>query len=291
MTRRPRWLLALLGVLAAVLVPFSVSAQPAAQSVGRGALYALRGTPHLWIGGDDGALHWAGDTRALLDRFVDWSSRREVSLDELRALRRGDPWLSTGLLKMGDPIYLVKWETAATAPVLLHIQSLADVELFGLNSANYGALIQERAALERRLGVSVDTLQRGALEPAVPPTVTPTPAVTATPIVTLRAEDLNIDRSGGRDFTRRVENRIQITGALPRTKIYAWLSYEEYLCAPECSDTQRGTWGPIEIGVTDAAGKLIWIDRHGPYKRYTYTFSDSRESGGNTAKLEFYDDL
>ena len=61
-----------------------------------------------------------------------------MSLDRLHTLPVGDPWLTAGLLKDGDPIYLVKWETDWEQPQLLHIQSIKDVELFGINGSNYG---------------------------------------------------------------------------------------------------------------------------------------------------------
>ncbi|HXI16574.1 MAG TPA: hypothetical protein VNM48_09390 [Chloroflexota bacterium] len=46
-------------------------AGPAAQQLGvaRG-VYALAGTPHLWISDDQGTLHWGGDTRALSGRAI-----------------------------------------------------------------------------------------------------------------------------------------------------------------------------------------------------------------------------
>ena len=47
----------------------------------------------------------------LAGKHILWSNRVEVSLDRLRTLPVGDPWLTAGLLKDGDPIYLVKWET------------------------------------------------------------------------------------------------------------------------------------------------------------------------------------
>ena len=132
-----------------------------------GAIVALEGTPHLWITDDQGVLHWAGDTRALQGRHVTWSDRREVTVDGLRALPKGDPWLSAGLLKDGDPIYLVKWETEWAQPRLLHIQSIADVELFGINGTNYGAFVLDRATWEARYGISVAGLERGVLPPAM----------------------------------------------------------------------------------------------------------------------------
>src|SRR5687767_12443624 len=100
-----------LAALLCLLVAAPAMAAPEAQvSLPPGALVALSGTPHLWIADDAGVLHWAGDTRALTGRTVDWGNRRDVSLTELRALRRGTPWLSAGLLKDGDPIFFVKWE-------------------------------------------------------------------------------------------------------------------------------------------------------------------------------------
>lgn len=45
------------------------------------------------------------------------------------------------MLKDGDPIYLVKWESDWAQPQLLHIQSIADVELFGINGRNYGHFV------------------------------------------------------------------------------------------------------------------------------------------------------
>ena len=80
------------------------------------------------------------------------------------------PWLSAGLLKDGDPIYLVKWESDWAQPQLLHIQSIADVELFGINGSNYGNFVIEKSEWERRFGISAAGLQRGVLPSAVSPT-------------------------------------------------------------------------------------------------------------------------
>ena len=146
-----------------------------------GAVVALQGTPHLWIADPQGVLHWAGDTRALAGKHVDWGRRVEATLAQLQTFTRGDPWLSAGLLKDGDPIYLVKWEGAWPEPRLLHIQSIGDVELFGINGSNYGNFVLERAAWELRFGISVAGLQRSTLAAATaPPTSVPAPP-TATP--------------------------------------------------------------------------------------------------------------
>ena len=146
-----------------------------------GAVVALEGTPHLWIADEQGVLHWGGDTRALAGRHINWSARTEASLAGLRALPMGDPWLSAGLLKDGDPIYLVKWETEWAQPRLRHIQSIADVELFGINESNYGNFVLDVATWEARYGISVAGLQRAELPPAVPSAGTPPPAPTPAP--------------------------------------------------------------------------------------------------------------
>ena len=138
-----------------------------AQALAPGTVVALQGTPHLWIADGQGVVHWAGDTRALAGRHVNWSARLELGLTGLRSLPIGDPWLSAGLLKDGDPIYLVKWETEWPQPQLLHIQSISDVELFGINGSNWGRFVLDRATWEARYGLSVAGLPRGVLAPAV----------------------------------------------------------------------------------------------------------------------------
>ena len=136
-----------------------------------GTVVALQGTPHLWFADAQGVLHWGGDTRSLAGRYINWNNRVEVSLEQLRTLPDGDPWLSTGLLKDGDPIYFPKWETEWSAPRLLHIQSIRDVELFGINSSNYGALVLERPVWESRSGFLAADLQRSTLPVSVPPSL------------------------------------------------------------------------------------------------------------------------
>ncbi len=137
-----------------------------------GAVVGLAGTPHLWIADESGVLHWGGDTRALAGKHVDWSNRRDVSLAELQNYPIGDPWLSAGLLKDGDPIYQVKWETEWALPQLWHIQRIEDVEIFGIWTANYGKYVLEKATWEQRYGIDADTLSRSPLASAVPPGVT-----------------------------------------------------------------------------------------------------------------------
>lgn len=169
--------------LGAALIPNSLASAWRTQ---HGSILQLHGTPHLWIADEQGIYHWVGDTRALSGKHALWNSKRFVSIHELVTFPVGDPWLSSGLLKDGDPIYLVKWESNWTQPKLLHIQSIEDVELFGINSSNYGKFVLDRPTWEARYGLSASGLERKALASAVPEGVTlpaqygvqPTPTLT-----------------------------------------------------------------------------------------------------------------
>ena len=169
--------------LGAALIPNSLASAWRTQ---HGSILQLHGTPHLWIADEQGIYHWVGDTRALSGKHALWDRKRLVSIHELVTFPVGDPWLSSGLLKDGDPIYLVKWESDWTQPKLLHIQSIADVELFGINSSNYGKFVLDRPTWEARYGLSASGLERKALASAVPDGVTlpaqygvqPTPTLT-----------------------------------------------------------------------------------------------------------------
>src|SRR5688572_925910 len=50
-------------------------------AVRAGAVYSLQGSPSLWVGGDDGLLHWASDSRAMAEHPVDWSNRIVLNLE------------------------------------------------------------------------------------------------------------------------------------------------------------------------------------------------------------------
>jgi hypothetical protein len=52
--------------------------------------------------------------------------------------------------------------------------------------------------------------------------------------------------------------------------------------------TGRDRWVPRDAGPVDASGRLIYRDRHGPYKNYTYTFE---EASGYKVIHTFGDDL
>jgi hypothetical protein len=144
----------------------SVPTTTAQCTYSEGTPVQLVGTPHLFIADAQGVLHWGGDTRALAGKEILWGNQCTVTLSELTAATRGDPWLSAGLPKIGDPIYLAKWEDTDRAPRFLRIQSIPDVELFGINTANYGNFIMERGPWEQRFGFSVATLRVGPLASA-----------------------------------------------------------------------------------------------------------------------------
>jgi hypothetical protein len=139
------------------------SAIPPVLSFKPGAVVQLVLTPHLWIADEQGVLHWGGDTRALGGHYIDWDTRTELSIPTLTVQQRGDPWLTMGLLKIGDPIYLVKWETEEPAPTLWHIQCIRDVELFGINEKNYGNFVLDKLSWERRYGMTADGLAQKKL--------------------------------------------------------------------------------------------------------------------------------
>lgn len=182
------WLLAWISVgivtgLASYASITAVQAAPVEQeALPKGSVVALQGTPHLWIADEQGILHWAAGTRALTGREVDWTSRREVTLEVLQRLPRGDPWLPAGLLRDGDALYLVTWDTEDPAPVLLLIPSLPDVELLGINAANLSGYVLDRADWEQRYGIETGSLLRAALAPAPAPEA-PGPALPAGPVL------------------------------------------------------------------------------------------------------------
>ena len=200
--------LVVIGVLISTLAP-ALTLQ--AQGVfAHGAVVALQGTPHLWIADEQGVLHWAGDTRALAGKHVRWDNRIEVTLAQLQGLHRGDPWLSAGLLKDGDPIYLVKWETDWPQPRLLHIQSIADVELFVINGSNYGNFVLDVATWEQRFGISAAGLQRATLPAATtppPPATTPVPTSVPVPTATSEPGTSLVIRYSGLDWGRASSGR------------------------------------------------------------------------------------
>ena len=141
----------------------AVGAATAAPTGAPRPLLALDGTPHLWVLDEQQVARWAGDTRALTGLSIDWGDVDQVTTGELAARKLGDPHLTLGLLKIGDPIYLVKWETTEAAPSLFHIQCLRDVELFGIGERNYGAFVLDQQSWEQRYGIATAALRRTQL--------------------------------------------------------------------------------------------------------------------------------
>jgi uncharacterized protein YjbI with pentapeptide repeats len=209
------------------LLPATALASPA-HALSRGAVVALTGTDHIWVADDEGTLHWAGDTRALADRFVDWGARQELSATEIASLPKGDPWLSAGLVKLGTPIYLAKWEATEASPQLLHIQAIEDVALFGITGSNYGTFVMEEDAWKARFGFEAASLKTAELPSATgspgaktngpTPASTPPRAPVATPVIppappTPSGQSfLNQDLTG-RTFNNAVLVRANFTGA------------------------------------------------------------------------------
>ena len=179
-----------IGILVAMVATLAMLTGAAVPPQGAPQPYtvvSLQGTARLWFARSDGVLHMAGDTRALAGRHIDWSSRVEVSEEHLCLQRTGSPWLTAGLLKDGDPIYLVKWEIDWAQPRLLHIQSIREVEFFGIDESNYGDFVLDIATWEERYGLSVAGLQRGILAPLCAPAPAPAAAAAAGAAVPARA--------------------------------------------------------------------------------------------------------
>src|SRR5215213_5047301 len=89
------WLVAPLPV-GAETPPAVLAALPPIQP---GEVISLLGNRNeLWIADDQGSLHFAGDTRALTGKAVDWSYRLLITPEAVRQLPRGEPWLSTALV-------------------------------------------------------------------------------------------------------------------------------------------------------------------------------------------------
>jgi hypothetical protein len=262
-----------------------VSAAPREQRITLmpGSVVGLQGTPHIFVVDGQGVLHWGGDTRGLAGHYVNWSDRRDLSLDQIKGLPSGDPWLSAGLFKNGDSISLVKWETGQAAPTLLHIQNIGDVQLFGINANNYGSFVLDRAAWEQRYGVKTDGLATGELVSATAPQPAPGASATTTPSPAgnrVSARLVSVLRPSLGSFRTTFE----ITD-LPRTTIRATLVRDEFnYCSDGCGSdqsTNHDGWGPRDVGTTDDNGKLTWTDEHSAFKSSTYTFTDP--NGGSAA--------
>ena len=110
----------------------------------------------------------AGPLRRLGKHHYVWLHYLTGTRDGYTFVDIGDPWLSLGLLKDGDPIYLPKWETNWQVPKLYHILSIKDVEIFGINETNYGKFVIDKPEWERRYGFKASTLEHHSLPSTVP---------------------------------------------------------------------------------------------------------------------------
>ena len=165
----------------------SAFAEVGAAAHPRGAVVGVSGAPFLWVADEQGVLHLVGDTEALTGHAVDWSNAAQLSLDQLRSAPIGDPWLSAGLVKVGDAIYLPRKSSNASAPTLYHVQSAADLTLIGVNGQNYGQLVRDAATWEQQYGFSTSSLLRAELPAFVPTSAQPAAPVAAPPSATTPA--------------------------------------------------------------------------------------------------------
>ena len=122
-----------------------------------GAVFLVENSPHIWLF-EDGIIRWVGDTRALAEHTVRWDQACVMHPSFLNTARKGDPILSAALVKIGDPIYLAKWERTDPAPTLLQIRSVDDLEAIGINSDNYERFVFERERWERTFGFDTSKL-------------------------------------------------------------------------------------------------------------------------------------
>jgi hypothetical protein len=117
-----------------------------------GEVIALQGTDHLWVADDQGVVHLAGDAAALAGKPVAWDTARQATLADLRALPRGEPWLSADLVQVGDALYLPQFAAPGRAPTLLHVQSPQDLALLGVDGDDYARLVLDPATWQQRYG-------------------------------------------------------------------------------------------------------------------------------------------
>jgi hypothetical protein len=165
---------ALLGATGAVALADALPQAPA-----MGEVIALENTEHVFVRGADGALHLAADPKALAGIDVDWFTRKEFSLGDLRQANRGEPFLSLALVKIGDAIYLPQAPIDGGAPKLRLVRSFADLSVIGVSGENYGRIVLEQGAWEARYGLRTADLQMEDLSldgvPAVGPALPQAP--------------------------------------------------------------------------------------------------------------------
>ena len=162
---RPVAAAALLLLALPLVVAFAVWARvaPGRQAQARlphGAVALLQGTPYYWVADEAGVLHWASDTRALVGRYVQWGNVREVTLEQLQRLPRGEPWLPAPIVfvRAGDQLYLVKWESGLKWPALLRVPSVEALRIFGVTASTVEQRVTDQQTWERLVGAPIDAL-------------------------------------------------------------------------------------------------------------------------------------
>jgi len=140
--------LGLVHVLPAAAAPADQIVAPAP-----GEVLRLQGTDHLWVVDAQGVAHLASGPAALAGKPVDWSDVQDASVTGLQSLPQGAPYLTADLVKIGDAIYVPQFAADGTTPILMRVQSPADLALFGITDANYGQLVLDPAAWQQRYGI------------------------------------------------------------------------------------------------------------------------------------------
>lgn len=158
-----------LAALVALSPPAPTTAPPSAipQSAAppsrlpHGAVVLVRDTPHFWVADEQGILHWASGTRALVGRYVRWDQQRTVSASELERLPRGEPWLLAPIAFVrgatGD-LHVVVWQSGVTWPTLLRAGSVEALRPFGIGPEHVARLATDERTWERLNGLPVDAL-------------------------------------------------------------------------------------------------------------------------------------
>ena len=126
-----------------------------------GTLVIVRDTPHFWVADEQGVLHWASGTRALVGRYVRWSEQRTVSAAELERLPRGEPWLLSpiGFVRANGPeLYVMVWHSGVTWPALLRAPNIESLRPFGITPEHVARLSTDARTWERLHDLPVEAV-------------------------------------------------------------------------------------------------------------------------------------
>ena len=146
----------------AVPAPFDAGAPALATNqppLPHGTLVLVRNTPHFWVADEQGVLHWASGTRALVGRYVRWSDQRAVSAAELEQLPRGEPWLLSPISFVrtdGSELYAMVWQSGVTWPALLSAPGIEALGPFGITPEHIARFSTDVRSWERLYGLPVE---------------------------------------------------------------------------------------------------------------------------------------